>query len=149
QFDYDTSDIDPAFLEFYKDQGELIGLPFAIFPSAVFYNSALFDEAGLAYPPHEVGEAYVLDGEEVEWSFDTLAEVARRLTVDANGNDATSAAFDSGNIVQYGFDFQWTKDSPRWFSAYFEPYYPVAADGTADLSSGQVDAIKWYYDAMW
>lgn len=35
QFNYDTSDIDPAFLEFYKDQGELVGLPFAIFPSAV------------------------------------------------------------------------------------------------------------------
>lgn len=149
QFDYDTSDIDPAFLEFYKDQGELIGLPFAIFPSAVFYNTALFDEAGLAYPPHEVGEPYVLDGAEVEWNFDTLAEVARRLTVDANGNDATSADFDSSNIVQYGFDFQWTKDSPRWFSAYFEPHYPVAADGTAELSAGQVDAIKWYYDAMW
>jgi multiple sugar transport system substrate-binding protein len=149
QFGYDTSDIDPAFLEFYKDQGELIGLPFAIFPSALFYNRELFDEAGLAYPPHEVGEKYVLDGAEVEWSFDTMAEVARRLTVDAAGNDASSPDFDKSNIVQYGFDFQWTKDSPRWFSAYFEPFYPVADDGSAVLSDGQIDAIKWYYDAMW
>lgn len=149
QFGYDTSDIDPAFLEFYKDQGELIGLPFAIFPSALFYNRELFDEAGLAYPPHEVGETYMLDGAEVEWSFDTMAEVARRLTVDAAGNDASSPDFDKSNIVQYGFDFQWTKDSPRWFSAYFEPFYPVADDGSAVLSDGQIDAIKWYYDAMW
>ncbi|MBX3048897.1 MAG: extracellular solute-binding protein [Anaerolineales bacterium] len=149
QFQYDTSDIDPAFLEFYKDQGSLVGLPFAIFPSAVFYNRDLFDEAGLAYPPHEVGEPYTLDGQEVEWNFDTLAELARRLTVDTAGNDATSAAFDASSIAQYGFDFQWTKDSPRWFSAYFEPFYPVAADGTAVLSDGQVEAINWYYDAMW
>jgi multiple sugar transport system substrate-binding protein len=148
KFDYDTSDIDPAFLEFYKDQGELVGLPFAIFPSAVFYNTALFDEAGLAYPPHKVGEKYVLDGAEVEWDFNTVAEIAKRLTVDEAGNDATSPDFDATKIVQYGFDFQWTKDSPRWFSAYFEPHYPVV-DGKLDLSAGQVDAISWYYDAMW
>jgi len=148
QFDYDVSDIDPAFLDFYKDQGELVGLPFAIFPSALFYNTDLFDEAGLAYPPHAVGEKYVLDGAEVDWDFDTVAEIAKRLTVDAAGNDATSAAFDRDNIVQYGFEFQWVKDSPRWFSAYFEPHYPVV-NGEAHLSDGQVAAINWYYDAMW
>jgi multiple sugar transport system substrate-binding protein len=149
QFNYDVSDIDPAFLEFYKDQGELVGLPFAIFPSALYYNKDLFDEAGLAYPPHKVGEKYVLDGQEVEWSFETVAEVAKRLTVDAAGNDATSASFDRDNITQYGFEFQWVKDSPRWFSAYFEPFYPVNDAGEAVLSDGQVAAIKWYYDAMW
>jgi multiple sugar transport system substrate-binding protein len=148
QFDYDTSDIDPAFLEFYKDQGALVGLPFAIYPSALYYNKDLFDEAGLAYPPQKVGATYTLDGSEVEWSFDTLAEIARRLTVDANGNDATQAGFDPANIVQYGFDFQWTRDSPRWFSAYFEPFYPVNEAGEAELSPGQIDAIKWYYDAQ-
>jgi multiple sugar transport system substrate-binding protein len=147
QFNYDTSDIDPAFLEFYKDQGELIGLPFAIFPSALYFNKDSFDEAGLAYPPQTVGEKYTLDGAEVDWSFDTVAEVAKRLTVDGSGNDATNASFDATNIVQYGFDFQWTRDSPRWFSAYFEPFFPVV-DGKASLSEGQIAAIKWYYDAQ-
>lgn len=149
QFAYDTSDIDPAFLEFYKDQGALVGLPFAIYPSALFYNTTLFDEAGLAYPPHTVGEPYTLDGVEMEWNFDTLAEVAKRLTVDAGGNDATSADFDASSITQYGFDFQWTKDSPRWFTAYFEPSYPVDADGNAFLSDGQVAAITWFYEGQW
>ncbi len=149
QFNYDTSDIDPAFLEFYKDQGDLVGLPFAIFPSALYYNKALFDEAGLAYPPHKVGEKYTLNGTEMKWDFDTLAHVARLLTVDDKGNDATSPAFDKNNIVQYGFDFQWVKDSPRWFSAYFEPFYPVNAEGKAELSDGQIAAINWYYDAIW
>jgi multiple sugar transport system substrate-binding protein len=148
QFAYDTSDIDPAFLDFYRDQGELIGLPFAIFPSALYYNEDLFDEAGLDYPPHAVGDPYTLNGEEVEWNFDTLAEVAKVLTVDATGNDATSADFDADNIVQYGFDFQWTKDSPRWFSAYFEPSYPVDENGDAFLSDGQIAAIEWFYNAQ-
>ena len=53
---YDTSDIDPAFLQFYKDEGKLVGLPFAIFPEFVYYNQALFDEAKLAYPPQQSGD---------------------------------------------------------------------------------------------
>jgi multiple sugar transport system substrate-binding protein len=148
KFKYDTSDIDPAFLAFYKDQGALVGLPFAIFPSAVYYNKDLFDQAGLAYPPQKVGDKYKLDDKELDWTFDTVAMVAKRLTLDSTGKDATEAGFDATKITQYGFDFQWTKDSPRWFSAYFEPHYPVK-DGKLDLSEGQVAAINWYYTAMW
>lgn len=48
---YDPGDIDPAFLDFYKVEGKLEGLPFAIFPSAIFVNKDLFDQAGLPYPP--------------------------------------------------------------------------------------------------
>jgi multiple sugar transport system substrate-binding protein len=96
-----------------------------------------------------VGDPYVLDGAEVEWNYETVAEIGRRLTVDANGADATSADFDATNIIQYGFDFQWTRDSPRWFSAYFESVYPVTENNEAMLSEGQIEAIKWYYDGMW
>ena len=56
----------------------------------LYYQRDMFDEAGLEYPPHAYGEPYILDGEEVEWNFDTLRELAKRLTVDVNGNDATS-----------------------------------------------------------
>lgn len=147
KYGYDASDVDPAFLNFYKVDGQLTGLPFAIYPSAVYFNKALFDQAGLAYPPQKVGDKYNLDGKDVEWNFDTLAEVGRRLTVDKNGNDATSPKFDAKNIVQYGFDFQWVRDDPRWYTAYFEPHYPVV-NGKADLSAGQIAGIKWYYDAI-
>jgi multiple sugar transport system substrate-binding protein len=147
QFNYDTSDIDSAFLDFYKVEGKLEGLPFAIYPSATFYNKDLFDQAGLAYPPQKVGDKYTLDGKEVEWNFDTLAAVGKRLTLDANGNDATNAAFDKTKIVQYGFDFQWVRDNPRWFTAYFGAYYPVK-DGKADISPDMIAGMKWYYDAQ-
>ena len=99
---YNTGDIDAAFLNFYKVEGELVGLPFAIFPSATYLNVDLFKEAGLALPPQKVGDKYTLDGKEVEWDFNTVAALARKLTVDKNGNDATQAGFDAKNIVQWG-----------------------------------------------
>lgn len=37
------------------------------------------------------------------WNIHRLAEIAQILTVDANGNDATSPDFDPENIVQTGF----------------------------------------------
>jgi multiple sugar transport system substrate-binding protein len=75
---YDLSDFDPAMVDFYRVQEEgQLGIPFAIFPSFVFYNKDLFDEAGLAYPPHEYGAPYVdADGNEREWNMDTLRELA-------------------------------------------------------------------------
>ncbi|MCP4360459.1 MAG: hypothetical protein GY796_20815, partial [Chloroflexi bacterium] len=52
---YGLDDFDPAMVEFYKDGDQLLGLPFAVFPSFVFVNLDLFDEAGLPYPPQEYG----------------------------------------------------------------------------------------------
>jgi multiple sugar transport system substrate-binding protein len=149
QFNYDMSDIDPAFLDFYEVEGKLEGLPFAIFPSAVFVNKSLFDEAGLPYPPQTAGDPYVWpDGTEEEWNFDTVAKLARLLTVDASGNDATSPDFDRDNIVQYGFDMQWNNDpGGRTFGTYFCAHYPVK-DGQADIPDCWREGWKWYYDAI-
>jgi multiple sugar transport system substrate-binding protein len=149
EFKYDTSDIDPAFTQFYKVEGKLEGLPFAIFPSMIFVNVDLFNEAKLALPPQKVGDKYKLDGKDVEWNFDTLLEVAKRLTVDKNGNDATSAKFDPKNVVQWGFVPQWVTDSPRWFGTYFGAFYPVEGTDKAVLPDSEKAAIQWYYDAMW
>jgi multiple sugar transport system substrate-binding protein len=147
KFNFDLKSLDPAFMEFYREEGAVVGLPFMIFPSATFFNKTLFDEAGLAYPPQKVGDKYKLDGKDMDWDFATVAEVAKRLTVDGTGKNATEAGFDATSIQQWGFDFQWTRDSPRWFSAYFAPHYPVK-DGNTDISPEMVDAIKWYYDAQ-
>jgi multiple sugar transport system substrate-binding protein len=145
---YDMGDVDPAFLDFYKGEGgKLEGLPFAIFPSAVFVNKDLFDEAGLAYPPQKMGEKYTLDGEDLEWDYETVAKVARKLTIDKSGNDATSANFDAKNIVQWGFNMQWN-DDPRAFGSFFCAHYPVK-DGKADVPDCWKEAFQWYYDAMW
>src|SRR5436190_11697714 len=96
---FDLSKYDPALLDFTKDEGVLVGIPFALFPSFIFYNKDLFDEAKLPYPPHKVGEKY--DGK--DWDLNTFQDLAQKLTVDANGTDATAASFDAKNIKQFGF----------------------------------------------
>ncbi len=150
QYNYDLSDFDPALVEFYqvKEEGQL-GIPFAIFPSFVIYNADLFDEAGLPYPPHEYGAPYVDEnGVEREWNIETLTELAKKLTVDANGNDATMDGFDPTNIVQFGWMNQWT--DPRGIGTFFGSGSLVADDGkTAQVPEQWVDAWKWTYDGWW
>jgi multiple sugar transport system substrate-binding protein len=146
---YDLSDFDEAMVDFYRVQEEgQLGIPFAIFPSMMIYNKDLFDEAGLAYPPHEYGAPYIdADGNELEWNMETLSELAKELTVDANGNDATNENFDPTNIVQFGFMNQWT--DPRGVGTFFGPGSLVADDGSAQIPADWEDAWRWTYNAWW
>ena len=90
---YDTSQFDPAAVDFYNTDAGQIGLPFAVYPSMLWYKADLFEEAGLEPPPHEYGAKYTMpDGSEVDWSYDTIKEIAKLLTVDNEGRDATDPA---------------------------------------------------------
>jgi multiple sugar transport system substrate-binding protein len=150
--DYDLSQFNEALVNMYQnEEGAQVGLPFAVFPAAVFYQTEMFDEAGLNYPPTNYGEAYVMpDGSEVEWNWDTLTEVARILTVDVNGNDASMAEFDASQIVQYGFIFQW-QTHPNYIGSYLGGASSlVAEDGrTAQVPEGWVEGWKWWHEGMW
>lgn len=142
---YDLSDFNPELIKFYQlgASGEQIGLPFAVYPSALWYNKELFDEAGLAYPPHTWGGDY--EGE--AWTFDKLAEIAKVLTVDENGNDATSADFNPDKIVQFGYDPQWT--DARGQATFFGAGSFVDADGNAVMPDVWRQAFHWNYKAIW
>jgi hypothetical protein len=109
---YDLTQFSEAAVDFYRIEGQgLVGLPFGVFPSAIFYNRDLFDVAGIPYPPHEFGATYTTwDGQEVEWDVAALRDVAMLMTLDANGNDATSPDFDPENVVQWGLEFQWANE---------------------------------------
>jgi len=138
---------------FREPDGTLPGLPFASFPSFVYYNRALFDEAGLPYPPQEYGaDGTAVYGEGTEWEgpwdFAKVAEIAAILTVDANGNDGTSADFDDENTVQWGFVWQFT-DRLFQQGSFWGAGYPLADDGTADIPAAWEDEWHWYYDAVW
>jgi len=146
---YDLSQFAEGAVDFYRsDEFGLEGLPFAIFPSMLYYQRDMFDEADLEYPPHAYGDPYVLDGEEVTWNFETLRELALRLTVDENGNDATSADFDPEAIVQWGYEPQY--QDLRAQGSYWGPGKLVADDGTtAEIPEHWQDAWKWFYDGVW
>ena len=140
---YDLNRWLPEQVDVWRTDEGLVGLPFGVFPAMIFYNRALFDEAGLPYPPQEFGEDY--DGK--PWNMDTLADVATLLTVDAEGNDATSPAFDPDNIVQFGFVEQWS-EAPRW-ATMFGANAMTNPDGSANISQRWRDAFRWYYDGIW
>lgn len=146
---YDVSVFDEALIELYRtDDGGLGGLPFAVYPAVTYYNVDLFDEAGLEYPPAEFGAPYVLDGEEVPWNYDTVAEIAKILTVDANGNDATSPDFDPSAVEQYGMNFQWARIRLIWTNLAPSSMYD-AATNTVTIPQEWRDASQWYWDRIW
>jgi multiple sugar transport system substrate-binding protein len=129
--------------------GELLGIPYAVYPSYIFFNKDLFDEAGLEYPPQKVGDKYKMpDGSQVDWTWDTVRNIGMLLSVDKNGKDATQAGFDPANQTQFGFEFQWTEG--RRLASAFGSGSLIADDGkTAQFPDVWKDAWKWYYNGIW
>jgi multiple sugar transport system substrate-binding protein len=96
-----------------------------------------------------VGDQYTMpDGSKVDWTWDTVRNIAMLLSVDKNGKDATQAGFDPANQVQFGLEFQWTEGrrlASNWGSGSF-----VAADGkTAQFPDAWKASWTWYYNAVW
>jgi multiple sugar transport system substrate-binding protein len=153
QTGFDTSIFDPALLDFYQTEEGQVGLPFAVFPAAVYYVPAYFDEVGLAYPPQTYGEQYELDGEMVDWNWDTFTEVAKRLTLDVNGLNPTEEGFDPDQIVQVGYASQW-QTHVNYLGAYRAGSADIVegdAPGSYSVAipEGWKEANRWYYEAMW
>ena len=59
----------------------------------LYYNKAMFDKAGVPYPPASADKA---------WTWDEFVANAKKLTFDSNGKTPNDAGFDPNNIVQYG-----------------------------------------------
>ncbi|MCI0712122.1 MAG: extracellular solute-binding protein [Chloroflexi bacterium] len=146
---YDLTDFDASLVEFYRIEGEgQLGIPFAVFPSFMMYNTRLFDEAGIPYPPSAYGELYVdWDGNEREWNIETLRELAMILTVDENGNDATMEGFDPNNIIQFGYGNQFTDVRGR--DTLFGSGNFADEEGNAVVPEHWREAEQWYHTAMW
>jgi multiple sugar transport system substrate-binding protein len=143
----DLSEIPQALIDAYNVNGTQIGIPMAVYPSFIYYNKTLFDEADLAYPPHEVGEQY----EGQDWTWEAVRELAMQLTVDANGADATDPAFDPEAIEQYGLDAQFTENDARaWSTIFGGSGSAVGDDGTsAQWPDNWRAGLQFMYDGIW
>jgi multiple sugar transport system substrate-binding protein len=71
----DLSSFYPNVLDIFTRDGKVQAFPKGFSPMVYYYNRALFDAAGLAYPQ---------DG----WTWDEFVEVARTLTRDLDGDGA-------------------------------------------------------------
>lgn len=98
----DESLLDSTYYRF-DDDSKMMGTGLATGIELIYYNKALFDEAGVAYPP-TTGDTAL--------SWDEFVDLAKRLTKDRNGNDATSPDFNPENIDVYGFAF------PQWWGGW-------------------------------
>jgi multiple sugar transport system substrate-binding protein len=148
---YDMSQFPDSTVSLYNVGGEgQVGIPFAVYPSALFYKADLFKEAGLAEPPHDWGGTYTMpDGSVVPWDYDAARKLGLLLTVDKNGKDATDPAFDPENIVQWGFEPQ--RDDLRQVGAYWTAgQLAGGVDGkTVQIPDSWAEAWHWFYDGIW
>ena len=145
---YKFDGVDQSLVDFFKlgNNGATVGVPFAVYPSYIFYNKALFKEAGLPDLPTKVGDTY----QGKPWDIDALRTVAMKLTVDKAGKDATQAGFDANNIVQWGFDSQYQDNSARAEDAFFGAGSFLADDGkTAQIPDYVTQGEKWFNDGVW
>ena len=102
---YDLSGFPSDAVDIYKLSDGQFGIPFAIYPSELYYQPDMFDAASLNPPPDSYGKQYQMpDNSMVDWNYDTAANIAKILTVDKAGKDATQAGFNPKNIVQWGFE---------------------------------------------
>jgi multiple sugar transport system substrate-binding protein len=113
--DNPAADLDDYFPEILKTaqlEGRTYGLPWIAQPVVLYYNTALFDEAGLDYPTGE-------------WTWDEFKEAAAALTKDTDGDGAND---------QWGFTMNgWPP--PQMF------VWQAGGDVvTADMSSSPVDS---------
>lgn len=152
---YDTSIFGPNLLASqHTDEDGQVALPFAVFPSAMYYNPALFDEAGLNYPPAHYGDQYQMpNASMVDWTWDTVAAIGKLLTVDSAGRNATHPNFDRAHIVQYGFSFGW-QNALRQMGSYWQSGSVLQSGGTpsnyvATIPTAWSAAWKWNYTGMW
>lgn len=86
----------------YWDEGKSYGMYTAGEAYGLFYNKEAFAEAGINPLPTSIDEAL---------TWDELVEIAQKLTVDQNGNNALSPDFDPEHIQQYGIRFDFNQGS--------------------------------------
>ena len=152
---YDTSRFDPAMVKSYQGDEGTLALPFVVYPSAIYYNPSLFSKAGLNPPPGRYGDQYRMpDGSMVDWSWDSLAKVAKNLTIDAAGKHSGETGFDATRIVQYGFSFG-VENHPNYWATFMSNggslLMPGGSKGnyTAKIPDNWKAAWEWIQNGIW
>ena len=152
---YDTSKFEPALVKSYQTDLGTVGLPFVVYPSAIFYNTDLFTKAGLNPLPAKYGDQYQMpDGSMVDWNWDSLAKLAKLLTIDQAGKHSGETGFDKARIVQYGFSFGW-ESNPSFWATFMSNggslLWPGGSKGSyqAKIPDAWKAAWQWVYDGMY
>jgi multiple sugar transport system substrate-binding protein len=145
------NDYDASTLKLFEPVGgKNVSIPLGIYPSFLWVNEDVFTAAGVPLPPKQFGVPYRdKNGKEYPWNWYTLADVAKKLTVDTQGNHPDEPGFTAENTVVYGFADFWLNfrnAAVRWDAQ----DSGLASDGrTATFNQKAFrDAAQWYHDAI-
>lgn len=143
----DTSVYIGDLAELWARDGQRYGLPKDWDTIAVVYNKEMLEEAGIS--EEELNNA-TWDPE----TGGTFEEIAARLTIDANGNNALSPDFDPNNVERYGLAVAY-----NGAGAYGQTQWSLFAvsngwqfnDGLYDTKYNYqdpkfIETIQWYAD---
>lgn len=130
----------PSVLSIHQREadGPIYGVPNDFTPMVIYYNTASFERAGVEPP-------------QPGWTWEEFVDTAKRVTLDANGNNATSPDFDPENVVQWGFRVRkWTFE---WIYRVWQNGGDVISpDGTTTSgyldSPEAIEAITWLRDLV-
>lgn len=102
---------------FYMNEKDIVGIYWGAEVMNLFYSKKAFKDAGIAVPPTDPGKA---------WKWDEFVNVAKKLTIDKNGKNATESGFDAKNIKQYGFQMG------KWWASWGNFVYSNGGDYITD-----------------
>jgi len=128
---------------YYYAPGKVAGLNTAVEATFLFYNKAMFDEAGVSYPPSDPAHA---------WTWDEFVAAAEKLTSDVNGKHPNDDGFDVDQIHRYGVAFDKTFEGWTFYPFIFSNGGQlVNDDGTRLLldSPEATEAMQKMADLMW
>ena len=141
--------VDPKLVDFFKlgANGATIGVPYAVYPSYLYFNKDLFDEAGLPYPPTKVGELY----EGKPWDMDAVRTLGMKLTVDASGQRRHERELRSDEHRPVGLRHAVRRQQPAGRDRRSSgPSSFLASDGkTAQIPDHVSTGEKWFNDGVW
>ncbi len=124
--------------------GKLVAVSKDYSVSAFYVNTDMLQKAGLSIPKEG-------------WTYDTYLKMAQKLTVDKNGNNATSPDFDPKNVAVYGTSSPyWGGDTGWWrgFQSFLYSWgaHTISPDGkttTGYINSDKaLKAWQWYSDLI-
>ncbi|MBB5788573.1 ABC transporter substrate-binding protein [Jiangella mangrovi] len=118
-------------LDLVRDpDGRLYGFPQGAQTPALYYNKAMFDEAGVEYPTED-------------WTYDDLAAAAKELTKDTNGD---------GQADQWGFRAFSSGFTESWWVISRAFGSEVVTDGNSTVAvddDATKAALEWMDDAIY
>jgi len=125
-----TALADAGVAHFTTADGGQYGLPRDLNVTALYYNKAMFDAAGLPYPDET-------------WDWDKLVEVGTQLTLDADGN---------GQPEQWGFYTETTDMENYWSELVWQNGGEIISDDRMQTLLGSDEAVgglQFLQDLIW